>query len=220
VPALLQKLPHLTRLNLYGCKRLSCAGMKELINLPLKALALGHTRIRCEGLKHISSLTQLTELHLVKEEVKLEGLLHLHALTQLEVLALRDMSLKNATVSQLLLNTPDKNGMTNLRDLSLFRNTDVTQALLNGAVLDKLHGLTALDLRETNVEGECLCCWKACCTLVKVLLLECMRRSGPALHALVGHRVAVELTPVCACTLSLCVVLQTWVWQPSPAWST
>lgn len=146
------KLPHVTRLNLYGCKRLSCAGMQELINLPLKALALGHTRIRCEGLKHIALLTQLTELHLVKEEVKLEGLLHLHALSELRVLALRDMSLKNATVSQLLLNTPDKAGMTHLKDLSLFRNTDVTQALLSGAVLDKLHGLTALDLRETNVE--------------------------------------------------------------------
>lgn len=137
--------------------------MSELVRLPLKALALGHTRIRCEGLQSIVKLTQLTELHLVKEELKLAGLQTLHGLPELQVLALRDLSLNNNVVSQLLLNTTGLHGLTCLRELSLFRNTDVTQALLSGAVLDKLHGLTALDLRETNMEGES-CCLRACCT--------------------------------------------------------
>jgi hypothetical protein len=94
----LQALTNVTQLNLYGCKRLSCAGMADLQPLPLKALALGQTRIRTEGMAHIAELTQLTELHLVKEDIKLDGLAHLSKLKELQVLSLRDMKLNNMTV--------------------------------------------------------------------------------------------------------------------------
>lgn len=94
-----QALTNLTKLNMYGCKRLSCSGMSDLVGLPLKALALGQTRIRGGGLEQIGRLTQLTELHLVKEEVALDHLLHLSGLTALHTLALRDMKLTNPVVS-------------------------------------------------------------------------------------------------------------------------
>jgi hypothetical protein len=39
-----------------------------------------------------------------------------------------------------------------LKELSLFRNTDITDGL--GQALESLICLTALDLRETSFEGE------------------------------------------------------------------
>lgn len=94
-----QELTNLTKLNLYGCKRLSDQGLSCLTILPLKALSLGQTRIRKEGLKQVASLTQLTELHLVKEEVGLDGLVQLSALTGLHTLSLRDLKLTNPVVA-------------------------------------------------------------------------------------------------------------------------
>lgn len=95
----LQQLTGVTKLNLYGCKRLSDAGMTFLQGLPLVALSLGQTRIRDEGLSKLTVLTSLTELHLVKEEVREMALRSLSSLTGLEVLSLRDMKLTNQTVA-------------------------------------------------------------------------------------------------------------------------
>lgn len=149
----MQALTNVTQLNLYGCKRLSCAGMSELIRLPLKSLALGQTRIRQDGMGHIAKLTQLTELHLVKEDLKSEGLGHLSALTGLQVLSLRDMRLSNQIVMSMLQKLST---VTNLKELSLFRNVEVGNDMLtNIAASPQLARLTALDLRETNVDGEC-----------------------------------------------------------------
>jgi len=45
-----------------------------------------------------------------------------------------------------------------LRDLSLYRNTEVNSALLTKATVLSMVNLTALDLRETGISGEtCVC---------------------------------------------------------------
>lgn len=93
-----QALTNVTKLNLYGCKRLSDAGVEPLQALPLVALALGQTRIRDEGIARLTALTRLTELHLVREEVREPGLHSLGKMTKLEVLSLRDMRLTNHAV--------------------------------------------------------------------------------------------------------------------------
>lgn len=98
-PFLLQQLTGVTKLNLYGCKRLSDAGITPLQGLPLLALSLGQTRIRDEGLCRIAALTRLTELHLVKEEMRENALRVLSSLSSLEVLSLRDMKLTNQSVA-------------------------------------------------------------------------------------------------------------------------
>jgi hypothetical protein len=95
-----QMLHNLTSLNLYGCKRIGNNGdeVSHLVRLPLKALSLGHTRVCQSGLVHIAQMTQLTELHIIGEDVCSKhpdiggnGLRHLTTLTQLEVLTLRDL---------------------------------------------------------------------------------------------------------------------------------
>jgi hypothetical protein len=95
----LQLLTQLTRLNLFGCKRLSDAGIKELTELPLVALSLGQTRVRDAGLAHIAALTKLTELHLVKEDFRLDAYSNMSSLTNLEVLSLRDLHLCGAMLT-------------------------------------------------------------------------------------------------------------------------
>jgi hypothetical protein len=95
LPLPLQVLTRLTRLNLYGCRRLSDAGMAALERLPLVALSMGHTRVRDDGMKSLAKLTSLTELHFVREDIRIEGLKHLSTLKQLHVLAMRDLRVTN-----------------------------------------------------------------------------------------------------------------------------
>jgi len=57
----------LTSLNLHGCKRISDKGLNAVSNLPLKALSLGLTRVKDEGMAYLARLTQLTELHCTNE---------------------------------------------------------------------------------------------------------------------------------------------------------
>lgn len=140
-----KQLTGVTKLNLYGCKRLSDAGITPLQGLPLLALSLGQTRIRDEGLCRIAALTRLTELHLVKEEMRENALRVLSSLSSLEVLSLRDMKLTNQSVAGVLAVLPS------LRDLSLYRNTEVNSALLTKATVLSMVNLTALDLRETGI---------------------------------------------------------------------
>jgi hypothetical protein len=80
----------LTSLNLHGCKRISDKGLSAVSNLPLKALSLGLTRVKDEGMAYLARLTQLTELHCTNEELTDEGIHHLSSLTDLNTLALRD----------------------------------------------------------------------------------------------------------------------------------
>jgi hypothetical protein len=87
---LLQANSSLTSLNLHGCKRISDKGLSAVSNLPLKALSLGLTRVKDEGMAYLARLTQLTELHCTNEELTDEGIHHLSSLTDLNTLALRD----------------------------------------------------------------------------------------------------------------------------------
>lgn len=86
----LQANSALTSLNLHGCKRISDKGLSAVSNLPLKALSLGLTRVKDEGMAYLARLTQLTELHCTNEELTDEGIHHLSSLTDLNTLALRD----------------------------------------------------------------------------------------------------------------------------------
>lgn len=88
--AVLQANSSLTSLNLHGCKRISDKGLNAVSNLPLKALSLGLTRVKDEGMAYLARLTQLTELHCTNEELTDEGIHHLSSLTDLNTLALRD----------------------------------------------------------------------------------------------------------------------------------
>lgn len=80
----------ITSLNLHGCKRISDKGLNALTHLPLRALSLGLTRVKDEGMAYLAKLTGLTELHCMNEEVTDEGIHHLSNLTDLNTLALRD----------------------------------------------------------------------------------------------------------------------------------
>lgn len=80
----------LTSLNLHGCKRISDKGLSAVSALPLRALSLGLTRVKDEGMAYLARLTQLTELHCTNEELTDEGIHHLSSLTDLNTLALRD----------------------------------------------------------------------------------------------------------------------------------
>lgn len=54
--------------------------------------------------------------------------------------------------------------MTQLKDLSLYKNVHITDAFILDT--ERLHNLTALDLRETSINGEqqrCCACWPAGC---------------------------------------------------------
>jgi len=98
----LQALTRVTKLNLYGCKRLTVQGLAKLVPLPLVALSLGQTRIRPDALDTLTRMAGLTELHLVREYMG-TALVKLSALSALEVLSLRSTELTNetATVSQM-----------------------------------------------------------------------------------------------------------------------
>lgn len=98
-----QHLIHLTRLNLYGCKRFTDSakppqgdeppvrdGLNFIEGLPcLVSLSLGLTRVKL--LERLARLTRLTELHLAREWVQREQFMQLSTLTRLEVLSLRDI---------------------------------------------------------------------------------------------------------------------------------
>lgn len=51
--------------------------------------------------------------------------------------------------AQLVLTT-----LTNLKDLSLYRNPDISDALMLKSSIMAMTNLTALDLRETGIGGE------------------------------------------------------------------
>lgn len=57
---LLQANSALTSLNLHGCKRISDKGLNAVSNLPLRALSLGLTRVKDEGMAYLARLTQVT----------------------------------------------------------------------------------------------------------------------------------------------------------------
>lgn len=81
----LRPLVHLRRLNLYDCQRLADRAMAVLAPLSLHVLHLGFTRVRNEGLAHMSCLTALTELSLSGEAITSVGVMHLSVLTALQV---------------------------------------------------------------------------------------------------------------------------------------
>jgi hypothetical protein len=58
-PPLHQAHTALTSLNLHGCKRISDRGIAMLTRLPLRALSLGLTRVRDEGMQYLARLTQV-----------------------------------------------------------------------------------------------------------------------------------------------------------------
>ena len=49
----LQNSTSLTSLNLHGCKRISDKGLEALTKLPMKALSLGLTRVKDEGMQYL-----------------------------------------------------------------------------------------------------------------------------------------------------------------------
>lgn len=50
----------LTSLNLHGCKRISDKGLNAVSSLPLRALSLGLTRVKDEGMAYLARLTQVS----------------------------------------------------------------------------------------------------------------------------------------------------------------
>lgn len=94
----LQALTRVTKLNLYGCKRLTVQGLAKLVPLPLVALSLGQTRIRPDALDTLTRMRGLTELHLVREYMG-TAIVKLTALNALEVLSLRSTELTNASAT-------------------------------------------------------------------------------------------------------------------------
>lgn len=66
-----------------------------------------------------------------------------------------------------------------LKDLCLYRNTEVTSALLTKATVLSMVNLTALDLRETGITGTCVGC-----VLCAACMTECV---GPTRHVSCAH---------------------------------
>ncbi|KAF6253528.1 hypothetical protein COO60DRAFT_408782 [Scenedesmus sp. NREL 46B-D3] len=141
----LQANSSLTSLNLHGCKRISDKGLSAVSNLPLKALSLGLTRVKDEGMAYLARLTQLTELHCTNEELTDEGIHHLSSLTDLNTLALRDCcEVSGDALLALLPSLP------HLAHLNLYKNWEFGDEQLVKCCVHML-GLVSLDLRGTIV---------------------------------------------------------------------
>lgn len=141
----LQANSALTSLNLHGCKRISDKGLSAVSNLPLKALSLGLTRVKDEGMAYLARLTQLTELHCTNEELTDEGIHHLSSLTDLNTLALRDCcEVSGDALLALLPSLP------HLAHLNLYKNWEFGDEQLVKCCVHML-GLVSLDLRGTIV---------------------------------------------------------------------
>ncbi|GBF94798.1 hypothetical protein Rsub_07970 [Raphidocelis subcapitata] len=144
----LQSNTQLQSLNLHGCRRISDRGLAVLVHLPLRALSLGLTRVRDEGMAHLAKLTQLTELHCTNEELTDEGIAHLSRLTELNTLALRDCCEVSGDALQALLPS-----LPHLAHLNLCKNWEFGDEQLSRCVVHML-GLRSLDLRGTWVTAR------------------------------------------------------------------
>eukprot|EP00878_Enallax_costatus_P003223 GHUV01003426.1.p1 GENE.GHUV01003426.1~~GHUV01003426.1.p1 ORF type:complete len:738 (+),score=210.60 GHUV01003426.1:346-2559(+) len=149
----LQANSALTSLNLHGCKRISDKGLNAVSNLPLRALSLGLTRVKDEGMAYLARLTQLTELHCTNEELTDEGIHHLSSLTDLNTLALRDCcEVSGDALLALLPSLP------HLAHLNLYKNWEFGDEQLVKCCVHML-GIVSLDFRGTMVTdaglGEC-----------------------------------------------------------------
>jgi len=144
----LQNSTSLTSLNLHGCKRISDKGLEALTKLPMKALSLGLTRVKDEGMQYLAKLTQLTELHCTNEELTDEGICHLSNLTELNTLALRDCCAVSGDALLALLPS-----LPHLAHLNLYKNWEFGDDQLLSCCVHLL-GLRSLDLRGTWVTDK------------------------------------------------------------------